>query len=128
MTDTQKVIGEAKAAYPEANRPQSQSELNVYFVRGSLFRVVHASGVWYSGDSEQNLHLTFFNERSPIPEKLVLVLGPQGGVVGDVPEKRELKTGVVRELEVDVVLSQAAAEELYKTLGENLKLFRQGAK
>ncbi len=93
----------------------------IHFVKSSQFRVIHASGVWYGGDSQQNLHLTFFNERGPIPKKLVLNLNEQGIVVSEDTAQRESKEGIVRELEVDVILSLQAALELYKTLGENIK-------
>jgi len=93
----------------------------VHFVKSSSFRVVHASGVWYGGDSQHNLHLTFFNERTPIPKKVVVNLNEQGMVVGEDLSKRESKEGVVREMEVDVVFSIPAAVEFYRTLGENLK-------
>jgi hypothetical protein len=93
----------------------------IHFIKSSCFRVVHASGAWYGGDSQKNLHLTFFNERTPIPKKTVLNLNEQGVVVGEDLSQRVLKEGVIRELEVDVVLSIPAAVEFYKTLGENLK-------
>lgn len=93
----------------------------IHFVKSSCFRVVHASGVWYGGDSQKNLHLTFFNERTPIPRKMVVNLNEQGMVVGEEVLKRESKEGVVREMEVDIVFSIPSALEFYRTLGENLK-------
>ncbi len=83
--------------------------------------MIHANGVWYGGDSQQNMHLTFYNERTPIPRKLVLKINEQGLVVGEEEAQRETKAGVVREMEVDIVFSIQAAIEFYKTLGENLK-------
>ncbi len=94
---------------------------SIHFIKSSSFRVVPASGAWYGGDSQRNLHLTFFNERTPIPNKTVVNLNEQGAVVGEDLSKRVSKEGVIRELEVDVVLSIPAAVDFYKTLGENLK-------
>ena len=104
-----------------AGAPTAKLQLPIHFIKGSNFRVIHASGVWYGGDSQQNLHLTFFNERNPIPKTLVVNLNEQGAVLGEDISKRESKMGVIREMEVDVILSLPAAMELHKTLGENLK-------
>lgn len=96
-------------------------QLPIHFIKSSSFRVVHASGVWYGGDSQQNLHLTFFNERNPIPKMIVLNLNEKGFITSEDESKRESKTGIVREMEVDVILSYQAALEFHRTLGENLK-------
>lgn len=108
-----------------ASAPTAKFQLPIHFIKSSNFRVIHASGVWYGGDSQQNLHLTFFNERNPIPKTLVVNIDEQGVVLGEDSSKRESKTGVVREMEVDVILSFPAAMELHKTLGENLKAIQE---
>jgi hypothetical protein len=104
-----------------ASLPGVRLQVPIHFVKSSHFRVVYASGVWYGGDSQQNLHLTFFNERPPIPKKLVFNLSEQGMIVSEDAAQRESKEGIVREIEIDVVLSVQAAVEFHKTLGENLK-------
>jgi len=100
-------------------------QMQIHFVKSSQFRVIHANGVWYGGDSQQNLHLTFFNERAPIPKKLVFNLNEQGMVVSEDATQRDSKEGIVREMEIDVVFSLQAAVEFHKTLGENLKAIQQ---
>jgi hypothetical protein len=99
-------------------------QMPIHFIKSSQFRVVHASGVWYGGDAQQNIHMTFFNERSPIPQKMVLNLNQQGFVLGEDESQREIKKGFVREMEVDVIFSISSAVEFYKTLGDNLKALK----
>ena len=96
-------------------------QLPVHFIKSTCFRVVHANGVWYGGDNQGNVHMTFFNERNPIPKTMVINLDERGSVLGEDASKRESKQGIVREMEVDIVLSLPVALELYQTLGENLK-------
>jgi hypothetical protein len=96
----------------------------IHFIKSSCFRVIHASGAWYGGDAQKNLHLTFFNERTPIPKKVVVNLNEQGVVVGEDLSQRVSKEGAVREMEVDIVFSIPAAVEFYRTLGENLKAMK----
>jgi hypothetical protein len=98
--------------------------LKIHFIKSPFFRVVHASGVWYGGDSQQNLHLTVFNERTAIPKMMVVNLNEKGMVVDEDLSQRESKEGIVRELEVDIVVSIPAAVEFYRTLGENLKALK----
>lgn len=99
-------------------------QVPIHFIKSTCFRVVHANGVWYGGDNQGNLHLTFFNERNPIPRKVVFNVNEKGAVLGEDASQRDSKEGVVREMEVDVVMSLRAAQELYATLGENLKAFQ----
>jgi len=114
---------------PETKSTQvAKIQLPIHFIKSTCFRVVHANGVWYGGDSHGNLHLTFFNERNPIPKTLVLNLDERGIVIGEDQSKRESKQGVVREMEVDIVLSLSEALELYQTLGENLKSVQENQK
>ena len=101
--------------------PGAAPQLQIHFIKGTCFRVVHANGVWYGGDNQGNIHMTFFNERSPIPKMMVINLDERGAVLGEDLSKRESKQGIVREMEVDIVLSIPAALDLYKTLGENIK-------
>ena len=115
---------EPKDTTANAGPVQRTIQMPVHFIKSPSFRVVHASGVWYGGDSQQNLHLTFFNERTPIPKKLVLNLDEQGMVVGEDLSKRDSKEGVIREVEVDIILSIPSAVEFYRTLGENLKVVK----
>ncbi len=105
----------------EESEPVAQVQLPIHFIKSSTFRVVHASGVWFGGDPHANLHLTFYNERSPIPKRLVVILDDQGRVIGEDVSKRESKDGIVREMEVDVVLSLQDAKTFHHSLGENLK-------
>ncbi|HUA67443.1 MAG TPA: hypothetical protein VMA13_02750 [Candidatus Saccharimonadales bacterium] len=109
-------------------KPVVKVQVPIHFIKGTCFRVVHANGVWYGGDNQGNLHMTFFNERNPIPQKLVVNVDEHGSIVGEDVSQRESKEGVVREMEVDVVMSLRVAQELYVTLGENLKAIQTASK
>lgn len=104
--------------------PKRTIPLTIHFIKSTSFRVVHASGVWYGGDAQGNLHLSFFNERTPIPKKMVFNLNEQGLIVSEDESKRDVKEGVIREVEMDVVFSIPAAVEFHRTLGENLKALK----
>ena len=113
-----------KDAPTSADATQRTIQMPIHFIKSSHFRVIHASGVWYGGDAQQNLHLSFFNERSPIPQEVVLNLNEQGAVLGEDESKRKIKEGFVREVEVDIIFSLPSAVDFYRTLGENLKALK----
>jgi hypothetical protein len=101
-------------------------ELPVHFIKSNFFRVVHAGGAWFGGDGHGNLHLTFFNERTAIPESVKLSMDEKGNVLGET--YRESKTGIVRELEVDIVFTFNDAVAFYQALGENIKSIQETQK
>jgi len=114
-----------KIETPDTGTTATSSELEIHFLKSNGFRVVHVTGAWFAGDPEGNMRLTFFNDRAPIPKKIVLNLNDQGIATGENQSKRESKMGVVRELEFDIILSLQAASQLHQTLGENLEAFRR---
>jgi len=83
--------------------------------------VAHANGVWFGSDPQGNLHLTFYSERTPIPKTMVLKLSDQGQIIGEDETKREGKQGIVREMEIDIVMSPDAASAFYEMFGQNIK-------
>lgn len=69
--------------------------------------------------------MTFYNEYFPPPKKMVVLLDSQSRIVGEAEASRESIQGVIRELEVDIVLSYSAAVDFHKLLGENLEVMKQ---
>ena len=63
-----------------------------------------------------------YNERFPFPQKVVHSIDKDG--LGE-EVKREGKTGVIREIEVDVLLDENCAIALHKWLGEKISSLQQ---
>ncbi|SRR6266446_3497132 len=119
MSDT-----EQKSTAP-STEPRPLPEMPIHFIKGSNFRVVHADGVWFGGNLHGDfLHLTFYSERAPIPQKIVVTID-QNGNATEVESKRESKQGIVREMEVDIVLSLQAAVFLQNSLTKNLTMIQE---
>lgn len=110
------------SAEKTAKASEPQGEVSVHFIKAAGFRVVHANGTWFGGDPQGNLHLTFYSERTPLPKSIVVKVGENGQYLGEDEGKREVKSGVVREMEIDIVLSLEAATVLHENLGVNLRL------
>jgi hypothetical protein len=98
------------------------NEIPIHFVKAAGFRVAHANGAWFGNDPQANLHLTFYNERSALPKTITVRLDEKGLFLGEDESKRESKTGIVREMEIDIVMSVEAATAFHEMLGNNLKI------
>jgi len=110
---------------PNPNERKAVSSLEVHQEKGNFFRVVHADGVWCGVNVFRDIHLTFYSERYPIPQKVFFGLDEQGLIINEQVEKREGKKDWFRELEVDVVLSVEAARAVHKSLGDYIKFIEE---
>ena len=101
--------------------PNLPSEMPIHFIKSNHFRVIHASGIWFGADPQGNVHLTFYNERTTIPQKVVIKIDPSGQFAGEEESKRESKQGLVREIEADVVMTPTVALGLLQMFQDNVK-------
>jgi hypothetical protein len=97
------------------------SEVAIHFIKGTQFRVAPANGAWFGADPQGNFHLTFYSERTPLPTKIIVKLNENGQFMEEDFSKRESRDGIVREMEVDIVMSIAAAQGVHQLLGQNLQ-------
>lgn len=78
---------------------------------------MHADGA-FGGPSPRGLiNIAFFSERAPIPRHTTIPL--VNGVPGS-EEINEIKSGIFRELEVNVVMDVAVAVSLHAWLGQKI--------
>ena len=103
-------------------------EIPIHFIKGTQFRVAHASGVWFGADPHGNFHLTFYTDRTPIPKTITMKVNEQGQLIGENVAKRESKEGIVREMEIDIVMSIPALQAFHDMLGQNLQAAIAGMK
>ena len=96
----------------------SKSEIEFHFIKSNLFRSIHCAGIFGGVGGDGNLHLTVYSERSAIPQ--MVRMQTEDGVL-----KKELgregKTGVIRDVETNLVLGLDTAVELSKWLQKRLE-------
>src|SRR5258708_38660681 len=98
MSDT-----EAKSAAPSPAEAKPLSQAEFHFIRSPLFRSIPADGAWFGPDATGTIHLTFYNEHLPIPDKVIVNVDEKGMAVGE--PQHIGKEGMIRELEADVVMN-----------------------
>jgi len=108
---------------PEHNQEDLKipSTIKFHYIKSNLFRVIHADGGIGGVTPQQNIQIAFYSERMPLPQQVVYELNSDNTLGSEVVDERVSKTGLIRELEVEAVLSLNEAESFYKWLGENIK-------
>ena len=96
------------------------TEVNFFFEKSNLFRVIHADGLYGGVSPNGHLHFAFYSQRLPLPKTSKIQVGEDGTPSG--PEVvTEKKDGFFRELEVDVVMDYSTALSTYIWLEEKIR-------
>ncbi len=107
---------------PEADTRSGEAphaeQIEYHYLKSNFFRVVHADGAFGGITPRGYIHFSLFNERGPIPKKTVREIRADGTLLPQTIKKS--KSGVVREIEIDVVLDKDAAVHLHSWLGRKI--------
>ena len=107
----------------KTNKPEGQelpSSLLIHYVKSPMYRTVHADGIFGGPSPNLNIHLSFWSERAPIPQLIEHKVNPDGTLGEEVLEGRISKSGLVREVDVDVVMNLTTARALKDWLEEKI--------
>jgi hypothetical protein len=102
----------SRAQVKPSSEQNSPSEIIFDYIKSNLFRVVHCDGAIGGVTPSGNLHIAFFSERPAIPRTLVHSRNEMGTLGPPIPERVVGRPGVVREMDVDVVVSPRAVDAL----------------
>jgi hypothetical protein len=98
----------------------AQGEIEFDFEKSNLFRAIHVDG-FFGGISPatQLLHVAVYNERQPIPKKVFHPVN-NGALQPENLAKREVRGGLFREVEADLIISLETAMALRIWLDERI--------
>jgi len=112
----------------DAERPggsgQPVKEVAFDFIKGQYFRVIHADGVIGGPTPQGHLHFAFYSERPPIPRRLVQPISPTGRLEDPILEKSVIRDALVREVDIDVIMTVQVAEQFHHWLTARLEEMR----
>jgi len=100
---------------PVARAPQS---VRFFYIKGQHFRVVHMDGLIGGLTPRGMLHVSTYSERPAIPQTTEHDIGENGQLSGAIHQ--EGKVGIVRELDVDIIMSRTTAVELRDWLTDRI--------
>ncbi len=118
----EKTEGQDKTSVSEkSSEPKEVGKMRFDYIKSNQFRVIHADGV--HGGIVPNcrfIQMAFFSERAPIPkwEEFKLDAGRLDAKIG-----AKKRNAVVREVEVELLMTVEAAKAVHTWIGEKIKDF-----
>lgn len=111
-----------KSADDERPEEQPLKGVEIHYMKSNLFRVIHADGAVGALTPRGLVHMTLYSERTAIPKTAFRAISEDGQSLE--PETQtETIGGVVRELEVDVLMDEAIVRSLRDWLNRRLDEF-----
>jgi len=103
----------------EPQPPKPDDAIRFYFEKGNFFRVIHADGA-HGGLTPDGQYITMnlYNERQPIPKHQDYIPSGERLVAVEPPYKRD---GIIREVEVSVVMNLETATVLNQWLADKIQ-------
>ena len=102
-----------------------QEQISFEFARSPFFRVVHSNGAWGGLTPHQELSVTFYSERSSLPQRITHEMTPQGKLGREVSRNDTNKGSIHRECEVEVLMSMSEAVNLHQWIGTKIDEWRK---
>ena len=116
---TQENVSKGISADSMKKNIESVKEINFDYIKSNQFRVIHTDGA-HGGVSPNGrlIQMAIFSERSPIPKKETFKLD-----AGKIVEKigTEQRDAVVREVEVELLMSIETAKAICNWMYEKIK-------
>lgn len=99
-------------------KPALPTEVQFHYLKSQQFRVVHVDGIVGGLTPRGVVSMVAYSERVAIPQ--VTIHDIDKGVLVQKPRDQMGRSGIVREMEVDMMLDISTAKALHKWLGERL--------
>ena len=96
-------------------------EIEFHYIKSNSFRTVHCDGVWGGTTPRGYITMSFYSERAPIPNRLIHSVAADGRVGKEISEKRISREGIIREVEVEVIMDLAMAKSTAEWLQGHIK-------
>lgn len=88
--------------------------IEFHFIKSTQFRVIHADGAYGGISAGGYLNVAFYNERRAIPQTTAIVVDEEAGTISE--SVIATRGGVVREVEIDVIMDEVAVAQLVNWL------------
>jgi hypothetical protein len=109
-------------AEPIDPRLEELTEVTFKYEKSRFCRVIHTDGAWGGVTAQGNIYMALVSEHAGMPETIKYAIDKPGGL-------REISRadveGIVREVEVEVVMSEATARVLRTWLDDKIELIEK---
>ena len=104
-------------------RKKTVQKVPFHFIKSELFRVIHADGAWGGvGPHGDTIQMALYSERFPIPRSVDFEI-EDGTIKGE--SNRTGLTGIVREVEIEVIMDLSTATSLKDWLEDKIQEVRK---
>lgn len=100
-------------------------EIAFHYIKSNQFRVIHCSGVFGGLTGRNEVSVNLWSERPPIPRRIVHEITPEGSLGAEKKSEREVREGIIREVEVSAILRIEDAESMGKWLLQKVDEYRK---
>lgn len=107
----------------KAPMPKLPGQIDFHYVKGPDFQTIHVDGAIGGITPKNLLHIAMYSERPAIPQQITHRIEEDGSLGKEI--KRSGKSGVVRQMEVDLFMTEDTARSLKVWLDEKLEAFEQ---
>ena len=108
------------AASKTTDKKPKAGKITFHYIKSNQFRVIHVDGVHGGPSPRGQLQMAFFNERLPIPQQVTHTVDEARELGPEVLDERIGKEGIVREVEVELLLNLDVAKSIHKWLGDKI--------
>jgi hypothetical protein len=106
---------------------KQEPQLIIEYSKDPMFRSTHADGIVGGLTPNGQLHIAFFSERAQLPKRHVYTFNADGSIGPQLPEERNPRETIFRDIQVDVLMTIQAAEGLKSWLDAFIKNLRTRA-
>lgn len=100
-------------------------KIRFHYIKSNYFRVVHVDGAHGGITPNGNIFFSAYSQRAPIPQITTQKVEADGSITEEIREERVVKDGIVREVEVGIMMDAATAEALHKWLGQKIAALKK---
>lgn len=101
-----------------------KDKVKFHYIKGNFFRVIHMDGVFGGLSPTGDIFASIFSQRPPIPTLTVQPVKENGELGDELMEERAVKEGIVREMELGIVMRPEVAESLIKWLQAKVEQYK----
>lgn len=100
---------------------KTNRSVKIFYEKNPLYRSIYTDGAFGGVTPLNQINLSFYATRRPIPKSIEFELTEQGGLGKPISISEDSKIGIMREVEVCIYMNRNTAKEIYEFLKKTLE-------
>ena len=107
-----------------ANPVDLPKEVIFSYLKSPHFRVLRTDGAVVSLGTQNTIHVSLFSERAALPQQTTHAVGADGALGPEIAERRVSRSGIVREVDIDAVMTLETAIAVRDLLASQINMLQ----